>query len=251
MVRSAGQFPALLTLGDDAAKVLRMIKSNLVPARLQLFCAAAIASALLVSAGQALAAGEAPAGATVPDDGLVKPLQGKRSKSAETLLTVGNRQIILAELYDQLAKAEAPETAAPLVDAIWKVWTFSGSPTSDLLMERARGFAMEPGGAASQAFLDAVVELQPDFAQGWFLRAMVYKAQGDSHRMLGDLRRTLALDPRHFEAMKALAFELNELGRKMQAIEAYGKLLKIYPAAAKSEDRVLQALERALGGTAL
>jgi len=233
-----------------------MIKSNLVPKRLGAVCAAVFTAALLSSTGQVLAAGEAQPnapvpGAPVPGDGLIKPHQGKRNKNAEAMLTVGNRQIILAELYDQLAKAEAPEAAAPLVDAIWKVWTFSGSPTSDLLIERARGVAMEPGSAASQAFLNAVVELQPDFAQGWFLRAMIYKAQGDSHRMLGDLRRTLALDPRHFEALKALAFELNELGRKMQAIETYGKLLKVYPAAAKSDDRVLQALERVLGGTEL
>jgi tetratricopeptide (TPR) repeat protein len=174
-----------------------------------------------------------------------------QGKSKEPLITLANRQAMLADLYDQLAKTKDPEAAQPLVAAIWKVWVFSGSATSDLLLERARASAMEPGGVSSLSFLTAVVELQPDFAQAWFLRAMTFKLQNDSHRMLGDLRRTLALDPNHFEALKALAFELNELGRKKQAIEAFDKLLKVYPAAGKSIDPVLQSLTRDLGGQEL
>ena len=104
---------------------------------------------------------------------------------------------------------------------------------------------------ASLTFLNAVTELQPDFAQGWFLRAMVYKLKNDSHRTLADLRRALAIDPRHFEAMKAIAFELNGLGEKKAAREAYDKLIKLYPASAKSTDPVLQSLTRDFGGQEL
>ena len=66
--------------------------------------------------------------------------------------------------------------------------------------------------------------------------------------MLGDLRRALALDPQHFEALKALAFELNERGERKMATEAYNKLLQAYPAAAKSSDPVLEGLNRELAG---
>ena len=169
-------------------------------------------------------------------------------KSKKPLLTVENRQAILADLYGQLATLKDPDSAKPLVDAIWKVWSCTGSATSEVLLERARAATDQGSMTDATAYLSAVTELQPDYPQAWFLRAMAFKLQKDSHRMLGDLRRTLALDPNHFEALKALAFELNERGERKIAMEAYTKLLQAYPAAAKSADPVLEVLSRDLGG---
>ena len=169
-------------------------------------------------------------------------------REKKPLLTVENRQAILADLYNQLAAIKHPESAKPFVDAISKVWSFTGSATSEVLIERARAATEQGNAAAATGYLNAVTGLQPDYAQGWFLRALTFKLQNDSHRMLGDLRRTLALDPNHFEALKALAFELNERGERRMATEAYNKLLKAYPAAAKSSDPALEALNRELAG---
>ena len=174
-----------------------------------------------------------------------------KETSKGPLITLDSRQALLGGLYDELAKVTDPEAAKPLLDAIWKVWSFSGSATSDVLIERARTSAAEGSVEASLTFLNAVTELQPDFAQGWFLRAMVYKLKNDSHRTLADLRRALAIDPRHFEAMKAIAFELNGVGEKKAAREAYDKLIKLYPASAKSTDPILQSLTRDFGGQEL
>lgn len=176
------------------------------------------------------------------------PDQATKGQPKAPLLSIANRQAMLSDLYGQLAKTADPRAAQPLLEAIWKTWTFSGSATSDVLLERARAAASEGKADETLVFLDTVTELQPDFAQGWFLRAMTHKLKNDSHRMLGDLRRALALDPRHIEALKALAFELNERGQKKAAIDAYNKLLEGFPAAAKSDDPVLENLSRALGG---
>lgn len=173
------------------------------------------------------------------------------AKVKEPLITVASRQALLAALYEKLATTIDPAAAKPVVEAIWKLWSFSGSATTDVLVERARQSAGEPGAASSLKFLDATVELQPHYAQGWFLRAMIYKRKGDSHRMVGDLRHALTLDPRHFEALKALAAELGQLGQSKQAREAYARLITIFPAAAKSTDPVLQLLNRDFGGLEL
>lgn len=181
-----------------------------------------------------------------------RPAEPDADKSKAPLITIDSRQALLGGIYDELAKAKEPEAAKPLIDALGKVWNFSGSATSDVLIERARAAAAEESGVdSSLTFLNAVTELQPEFAQGWYLRAMAYKLKNDSHRALADLRRTLSLDPRHVEALKALAFELNEQGQKKPAREAYEKLLTLYPAAAKTDDPVLQALQRDFGGQEL
>lgn len=190
----------------------------------------------------------APPRADDPNQADPDPTRPNKDTAKGPLITMDSRQALLGGLYDELAKVTDPEAAKPLLDAIWKVWSFSGSATSDVLIERARASAADGSIESSLKFLNAVTELQPDFAQGWFLRAMVYKLNNDSHRMLADLRRTLAIDPRHFEAMKVIAFELNELGEKKPAREAYNKLIKLYPASAKSTDPVLQSLTRDFGG---
>lgn len=218
---------------------------------------ALIASAVL-SAGAALTATSSLAAAPSGEPPRASPQDAPRAgssdaaadpkKSKKPLLTVENRQAILADLYGQLATLKDPDSAKPLVDAIWKVWSFTGSATSEVLLERARAATEQGSMTDATAYLSAVTELQPDYPQAWFLRAMAFKLQKDSHRMLGDLRRTLALDPNHFEALKALAFELNERGERKIAMEAYTKLLQAYPAAAKSADPVLEVLSRDLGG---
>ena len=241
---------ALLTFPQGAGRLARMMMFNL-PAR-RLLHALCLAVGFVMCQpvwAQGPPSGEAPRMAPRDTPGDAGPSSGpERGKAKEPVVTLANRQAMLGALYDQLASTQDPEAAKPVIEAIWKVWTFSGSATSDVLLERARASATEQGGETPLKFLNAIVELQPDFAQAWFLRAMVYKLQNDSHRMLGDLRRTLALDPRHFEALKALAFELNERGEKKTAMEAYGKLLQAYPAAAKSDDPILEALTRDLAG---
>ena len=62
--------------------------------------------------------------------------------------------------------------------------------------------------------LDAVVELAPDYAEGWNRRAYVHYMQSDYERAMGDLRRVLALEPNHFKALDGLAQILREIGEK-------------------------------------
>jgi len=78
-------------------------------------------------------------------------------------------------------------------------------------------------------FLDAVVELAPDYAEGWNRRAYVYFLQNNYESAVGDLRRALALEPNHFKALEGLARILRDTGQKKAALEAYKQILKINP----------------------
>jgi tetratricopeptide (TPR) repeat protein len=136
---------------------------------------------------------------------------------------------MLAELYAHLAKAPDAEQAAPIAKTIETLWLRSGSDTIGLLMRRALKAVSEQRNDLALKLLDAVVELAPDFAEGWSRRAYVYYLSNDYDHAAGDLRRALALEPNHYKALEGLARILRESGQKKSALQVYQQLLRIYP----------------------
>ena len=169
---------------------------------------------------------EPPPAAAAPD----VPVQTGPAPAPEVVPdTPAARAKILAELYGKLAGASDTDSAKPIADAIERVWMFSGSDTTDLLMQRATQAVNDKRLDLALTLLSAVVELQPDYAEGWNRRAYVYFLQNEMQRSLGDLRRALALEPMHFRALEGLANILRQEGSKKTALEALKKLLEVNP----------------------
>jgi tetratricopeptide (TPR) repeat protein len=140
-----------------------------------------------------------------------------------------DRETMLSELYAHLAQAQDAEQAAPIAKTIEGLWAFNDSPTISLLMARAAKAITDQNPALALKLLDAVVELSPDYAEGWSRRAFVYYMQSDTEHAAGDLRRALALDPNHYKSLEGLAHILRDSGQKKSALGAYQQLLRIYP----------------------
>lgn len=136
---------------------------------------------------------------------------------------------LLADLYAELARAKTAAEAAPLAAAIERLWVFSGSDTIDLLMERSLRAMSGKDTALALELLDVVVDLAPDYAEGWNRRAYVLYSQNEVERALGDLRRVLALEPKHFKALDGLGQILREAGEKKGALEAFRELERVNP----------------------
>jgi tetratricopeptide (TPR) repeat protein len=145
------------------------------------------------------------------------------------LLNPLDRPKRLAELYEQLGAAPSADAAQPIMKAIEKLWAQSGSDTIDLLMSRAAKFAKKADTDLSLAILDAVVDLAPAEAEAWHQRARVHMLKGEYERALVDLKRTLNLDPKHYQAIDDLGLVLEELGAKKEALEAYRRALAVNP----------------------
>ena len=175
---------------------------------------------------------------TVPGhaEGPRKPLQ--RQSGLALPETPAQRAKILSDLYAHLATAEDARSAAPIVEAIERVWLYSGSDTISLLMERSLAAMAAKNPDLALKLLDTVVELAPDFAEGWNRRAYVHYMQSDYERALGDLRRVLALEPNHFKALDGLAQILREVGEKKAAIRAYQQLLQVHPHWAGAQEAI-------------
>jgi tetratricopeptide (TPR) repeat protein len=140
-----------------------------------------------------------------------------------------DRDAMLAELYSHLAKAPDAEQATPIAKTIETLWLRSGSDTIGLLMRRALKAVEEQRMDLALKLLDAVVELAPDYAEGFSRRAYVHYLKNDYTSAVGDLRRTLALEPNHYKALEGLGRILRENGQKKSAFKVYQDLLRIYP----------------------
>jgi tetratricopeptide (TPR) repeat protein len=157
------------------------------------------------------------------------------------------REKTLSDLYALLATADDEESAKAIADAIERVWVHSGSATIDLLMERAIKAMNDKKVDLALKLLDQVVELAPDFTEGWNRRAYVYFVQNDIERALGDLRRALALDPHHFKALDGLGQILREIGQKKAALKAFKELLDVHPYWSGAK-QAIEELEREVEG---
>lgn len=143
--------------------------------------------------------------------------------------TAEERDKALSDLYAFLAAAEDAKQAATVSASIERLWIASGSDTISLLMQRAMQASNAKDPELALKLLDAVVSLAPDYAEGWNRRAYVHFTQNHIDLAMGDLRRTLALDPNHFKALDGLMHILSDIGRKKEALQAARRLLEVNP----------------------
>lgn len=141
----------------------------------------------------------------------------------------GQRAPSLDTLFQALKIAPDVESAKAIENRIWATWMVSGSDTCNLLMGRAKAAADEKDYDLAIKLLDAVIELKPDYVEGWNRRATVYYLMNDYGHALADIREVLAREPRHFGALAGLGLILQELGDDAHALEAYRRALAINP----------------------
>lgn len=135
----------------------------------------------------------------------------------------------LDTLFDQLFEAPTAEAAKQVEQAIWAVWLESGSPTVDLLMQRAIVAMNEQQFDAALALFNTVVELAPDYAEGWNKRATLYYLMGRLQASIEDVERTLELEPRHFGALSGLGIIYAQQGEDEKALDAFERALIANP----------------------
>lgn len=157
------------------------------------------------------------------------------------------RPKVLAQLYAQLGKSRDAEAAAPLIEAIEDLWRLSGSPTVDLLMSRAERLAKQEDLDLALKILDATVDIAPDEAGAWHLRAKVHYLKKEYELAIADLRRTLDRDPKHYAAMNDLGVALEATGAKKEALDAYRQAIAVNPFLGETK-RAVEELGREVEG---
>jgi len=135
----------------------------------------------------------------------------------------------LDDLFDRLAKAETEREAQGIATLIDRRFARSGSDTADLLLSRAEEAFEAKDFPLSIELIDRVVALQPNWAEAWYKRAIVFYQLDDPVGAIADLHKALKLEPRHFNAWAGLGHILLASDDKAKALEAYRRALKINP----------------------
>jgi tetratricopeptide (TPR) repeat protein len=135
----------------------------------------------------------------------------------------------LDNLYAYLATTDDHRQAGEIGAAIERLWRLSGGDTVNLLIDRGEMFSSRNENKKALPFLDAAVDLAPDYAEVWSHRAYIEYRLENYQAALGDLRRALALEPNHFRALDGMAKILALVGEKKAALKAYDQLLKVHP----------------------
>lgn len=198
-------------------------------------------AAIAALAGAVASAGiwGAPAGAQGSGPGISELADPRESPEAA-------RAARLDELFAALAEAETGEHGR-IEQEIRRIWARSGSDTADLLMQRGQEALNRREFARAIHHLTALVEIAPDFAEGWNLRATAFFARGDLGPSLVDIERTLALEPRHFGALSGLAVILEQIGREAEALAAYREARRLNPHLPRIDEAVARLAPRVDG----
>ncbi len=147
------------------------------------------------------------------------------------VLQAGQEDPRLDELFAELQALDKRRDARAetLQGRIWLIWYQHEDPQVTEIMGTGLGaLAGERYPEAVDAFT-RVVELDPEYAEGWNRRATTYYLMDRFQDSLKDIERVLELEPRHFGAWAGRGLCLRELGRNEAAIDSLEQALEINP----------------------
>ena len=107
-------------------------------------------------------------------------------------------------LFERLHMTEDPMEAQVIESIIWAIWVEANDDELNRLMyEGTRAMQIGDLNFAAKLFSD-VIEIAPEFAEGWNKRATVYYLIGAYDKSIADCMVVLDLEPRHFGALSGL-----------------------------------------------
>jgi tetratricopeptide (TPR) repeat protein len=161
--------------------------------------------------------------------------------------TPQTREQLLDKLFLDLKRERNEQAAERIANRIRGEWSKSGSASIDLIMQWSQGAVEDKKFGVALDFLDQVVTLQPDYAEGWNRRASLHYLMKNYGKSMADIDRTLRLEPRHFGALSGLAQIMTDTGRKEQALDAWQRVLEIYPMLREAQNQVAELSEDLAG----
>ncbi len=135
----------------------------------------------------------------------------------------------LVPLFTQLKRVTGYLQARTIEQQIWAIWSSSSNVEVNRLMSEGVDAMTTQDYRTALADFTRIIEIAPDFAEGWNKRATVLWLVDDYEGSIADVDRTLALEPRHFGALAGLGHIYAALDRDEEALVAYEKALAVNP----------------------
>ncbi|WP_269931363.1 tetratricopeptide repeat protein [Aminobacter sp. HY435] len=153
----------------------------------------------------------------------------------------------LDTLFGTLKRERNEKAAERIAGNIWAEWNKSGSASIDAMMLWSQQALEAKKFDVALDFLDQVVTLQPGYAEGWNRRATVHFMMRNYRKSMADIEHTLELEPRHFGAISGMAQIMAGAGRDQLALQAWQRVLDIYPMMRNAQNEVSRLSEELAG----
>ncbi|MFN0315082.1 MAG: tetratricopeptide repeat protein [Burkholderiales bacterium] len=161
-------------------------------------------------------------------------LQGLSHPSAQVrrdaVLWLGERGAMedLGALAEAL-RDENSEVRLVAEGALVQLWSRPGDQQVDALFKSGVKQMSEGRMALAVDTFSKIVELKPDFAEGWNKRATVYYLLGNYEMSLKDCEEVMQRNPYHFGALSGYGLIYMRLGKLEQALEYFERALEVNP----------------------
>ena len=144
----------------------------------------------------------------------------------------------LNSLFDELFLSNDNMQASSILADIWNIWSIAENVEAQKIFDE--GNKMMDRGSLEEAIalFTQVIDIKPDFAEGWNKRATVLFLKGELEASILDIQKTLELEPRHFGALDGLAEIYLIQDDLLGAAATYKRILEIIPTSKKSQDRL-------------
>ncbi|MBE9189605.1 tetratricopeptide repeat protein [Gloeocapsopsis crepidinum LEGE 06123] len=123
---------------------------------------------------------------------------------------------------------------------LWKHWFGQKGVYGLQLLQQSQALVEAGKIEQAEALLTEVIEAQPDFAEAWNRRAVLYYMNGQYQRALTDCERVVKLSPIHFGALHGMGLCYVALGNYSAAIQALRRALEIQPYAVENQRLILE-----------
>jgi tetratricopeptide (TPR) repeat protein len=126
-------------------------------------------------------------------------------------------------------KGEDPELAATAEAILWRGWCRSGDGEIDRIFRAGVEAMQQEKLAEAEALFGRIIELKPEFAEGWNKRATARYLGRNFAASIADCQRTLELNPNHFGAASGQGLCHLSLGEYREAAICFRRALEIHP----------------------
>lgn len=142
---------------------------------------------------------------------------------------------LLVDLKDPADSVRQHATAQ-----LWRIWFQQKGMWGMEQLRRAQARVEAGDLAAAEALLDEIIADNPDFAEAWNRRAMLYYCSDRFAESRDDCQQVVELVPFHFGAWHGLGLCHAALGDFREAIAAFRKALEIQPYATVNQKLILE-----------
>jgi len=140
-----------------------------------------------------------------------------------------NGQFADADLLHERLRDEEPVLRKVAEQGLWALWTRSGNPETDRLLESGTDLMQRGAYAEAIDVFSAVIQRAPGFAEGWNKRATANFLAGEYRKSIADCEEVFKRNPKHFGALSGNGQNWLALGELEKSLEYLKLALEVNP----------------------